>query len=184
MAAEPKDPTREVPRGGYKKRGPKRPKNPTIDVTTRRRERVEQLWIEGQNIADIKRTLLDETGEEWSRQTLWKDLCAMRERWEKEGSKRSREHVRGELERMARRVFRDALQRKRTAAKRDIDENGKVRVTTVLLPDPDLRSANRAIERIAALHGLNVTTLDGQLSVNGLADLFGSLDSSDDDSEE
>lgn len=161
------------------KRGPKTPKRPTKDETARRRQRVEELWLEGHNVADIKRILEKQTGETWSRPTLYKDLDWMRDQWEKEGSKRSRDHVRGELERMARAVFKTAMGRKRTATKREKDGDGKLVVTTVVVPDPDLGSANRAIERIGALHGLNVTTLDGSMSVSGLAELLGDIDEDD-----
>ncbi len=174
MAKKTPDPTREVPRGGHARvnQGTK-PRHPAKDVTIRRRELVEKWWIEGMNLADIRSRLLQDTNENWSRQTIWKDLCGIRERWEKEGGKRSREQVRMELERMARRVFSESMTRKKTATRREQDKNGKVVTTTVLLPDPDLASANRAIERIAALHGLNVTTLDGTLNMKGLTDLLG-----------
>ncbi len=150
-------------------------RNPTKDETIKRRELVERWWIEGLNCADIRVRLEKEGAGVWSRQTVWNDVVAMRERWEQEGSKRSRESVKEELERMSRLVLATALTLKKVATRRELDAEGKMKITTVLLPSPDLGAANRAIERIGALHGLNITTLDGQLGVGGLSDFFADL---------
>jgi hypothetical protein len=146
------------------------------EQTDKRREWVARLWVEGYSQADIVRRIEQETGEPWTRQTIARDVAALQARWEKEGHKRSASNRKAELERMSRLVFQRAMARKRTATRRELDEDGKVVVTTVLVADPDLRSANKAVERLGALHGLNVTTLDGSMSVQGLADLFGDLD--------
>lgn len=154
-------------------------KVPPKDVTERRRARVEELWLAGHNVAAIRRTLHEETGETWSRPTLYKDLDHMRKQWEREGSKRSREHVRSKLERMAEAVFRAAMERKRTATKRTKTADGKMVVETVVVPDPDLAQANKALERIGALHGLNVSKVEGDIGIAGLADIFGSLEAAE-----
>lgn len=151
-------------------------KHPPKDVTAHRRRRVEELWMEGHNVADILRTIESETGETWSRPTIYKDLDYMRKQWETEGSKRSREHVRGTLERMARKVFVAAMSRKATVTRRTKAADGKLTIDTVVIPDPDLAGANKALERIAALHGLNVSMVEGDIGLGGLADIFGALD--------
>lgn len=154
-------------------------RRPSKDETAKRRLLVEKLWIEGHNVAEILRLVEKETKETWTRPTIYRDLDWIRGQWEKEGSKRSREGVRGELERMSRLVFSQAMSRKKTARRseviKDQDGNERVVTTTVLIPDPDFGAANRAVERMAALHGLNITTLDGQLGITGLSDVFGEV---------
>lgn len=174
------EPPFERPPKRYKGRKPgPRPgkaKSPTKLETEQRRAKVEAWDIEGLNLHEIIERLRVETGVDWSRPTIYKDLRVIRERWETEQHKRSRSNVRASLERMSRKLYRAAMERKKPVTRRERDAEGKLVVTTVLIPDPDFAGANRAIERIAAMHGLNVTMLDGKLDTSaGLADLVGML---------
>ncbi len=174
IAPEAESPEDDEPPKKKRRYGPLKgqAKTPARDVTDRRRELMEKWWVEGCSLAEIRDRLFTETGETWSRPTLTNDLVLLRERWEREGSKRSRAQVKMELERMSRVILDRALKLQKVATRRELGADGKMKVTTVLLPAPDLNAANRAIERIGALHGLNVTTLDGSLSVAGLSDLL------------
>lgn len=170
------EPFTRPPRTG-KKRGPRpgKAKVPTRQETAQRRRIVEQMDTDGFNLHEIIDALREKTGETWSRRTIYKDLDAIRAQWELEGHKRSRTNVRAALERKLNRIFRTAMEQKTTATRRELVD-GKVIVTTVLIPSPNLKEANRAVERTAAMHGLNVTTLDGSLGIGGgLADLFGRI---------
>jgi len=154
------------------KRAPKVPKGqPSKEVSERRRSIVERLWVDGWNYTDISEHIEKELNEKWSRQTIAKDVNIVRERWEREGRKTTSEGHKEELNRMCRRVYRAAMDRKTTAVRREIKDGKKV-ITTVLMPDPDLANANKAIERMAILRGLNVVTVDGQLGVHGLSDIL------------
>lgn len=191
MSDEPTEPTDEEPftrppRKG-KKRGPRpgKAKSPTKAETIARRRLVEQMDVDGFNLHEMIATLVEKTGQTWSRKTIYKDLNAIHAQWELEGHKRSRTNVRAALERKLNRIFRTAMELKTTATRRELVD-GKVVVTTVLIPSPNLKEANRAVERTAAMHGLNVTTLDGSLGVEAgsLADLFGMVSRGMDDEEE
>lgn len=180
-SAEPTDdeePFTRPPRKG-KKRGPKpgsgQAKSPTRAETIARRRIVEQMSVDGFNLHEMIAALIEKTGQTWSRKTIYKDLDAIHAQWESEGHKRSRTNVRAALERKLNRIFRTAMEQKATATRRELVD-GKIVVTTVLIPSPNLKEANRAVERTAAMHGLNVTTLDGSLGIGGgLADLFGRI---------
>ena len=157
---------------------PNTPKNPRgkvhASVRNRRRELVEQLWVKGYAMTEITNAVNERLAETWDVTTVTRDVKYIRAQWEKEGAHRSPANRKAELERMCREVFKSALQTKKAVHERVI-KDGKACILTRMVPAPDLMAANRAIERMGALHGLNVTTLDGTMSVQGLADLVGDL---------
>lgn len=156
---------------------------PNAAVTSDRRERVQAMWVEGLSIDQIRRRLCEEDtekrGEEveaWNRDTIANDLVEVRRRWAAERA--PAEEKRAELEAMARAILHGALTRVKVRTVKRFDEEGKVRLVDVKVPDPDYREANRALERIASIHGLTTTKLEGgvHLGVGGLSELFAALD--------
>jgi hypothetical protein len=151
-------------------------------ATDERRRWVEELWIRGMNISELARRVAKETGIDWSRKTIARDLKYVRDRWGKESSERTRECRRGELDRMARLVYQTAMDRKKAITVREAvkDEKtgkptGDYVTKTIAAPDPDLPSANAAIQRLQSLHGLDIAKVEGDVTVTGLAALFGQL---------
>ena len=154
-----------------------RPKHPRGGVPRseidRRRELVAALWIEGFSVQEITRIvnekLVPAGAQPWNRMTIDRDVKAMREEWAL-SDRRAPEHVKAELERMSRNVFKKALQLEKAVQVRTRTEKDGAIVETIrteMQPAPDLKAANRAVERLAALHGLNITRLDGTVGVSG-----------------
>lgn len=149
---------------------------PSQETIERRRAVVSELWVQGYRYAEITRELTKRIGEKWTRQTVANDVDWLRQKWEQEGSKLSAGAYREELVRMTREVFRTAMRTKKMVHKRKPGPDGKSLITSVMIDAPDLANANKAIERMGALRGLNVTTIDGQIGVKSLADFFGELE--------
>jgi hypothetical protein len=160
----------------------------------KRREAVEELYLGGMTIAEVTRAVKEKTGEEWNRRTIEADVRWVRRTWVRENAKRDRECHVNELERMLRRIFRTAMERKKTALVKELakgadgkDETvdgkatGRMVTKTIVVPDPDLGAANTAIQRLAELRGLKVTQVEGELGVKGLADLVGEVLGPEDD---
>lgn len=150
-------------------------KNPTKEQTEQRRALVEKHRIGGCSIAETIRRIEEETGHKWSRTLIYADLVRIRKRWAEEAP--SREDVREELQRMSRNIYQTAMERKRPTTRRELDKDGRLVITTVLVPDPDLKAANKTLETVAAMHGLKITKLEGGIGISGgLADFMHSIE--------
>lgn len=167
----------KLPKKHPEKHKPKKPRGgvPVAD-TEARRDMVEALWVEGYSLAEILRIVNERAVAKrqrpWSRATIDRDIAHLREEWEK-SARHNPESRKAELERMCRNIYKKALQLEKPITRRTKTKAGGDQIVTEMIAAPDLAAANRAVERMAALRGLNITTLDGALSLGGLAELFG-----------
>jgi hypothetical protein len=183
MSSDPQTPPKRPRKQPYNARNrplvhpekaPKNPRKPTKEETQKRRDLVETLLSRCYGPTQIRRVVNAEHSEKWSRETIARDVSFIRKKWAREASGLDGVKRRAALEKMCMTVFNEAMRLQKPVVHRTKQGDVEV-VRTEMEPAPDLRAATKAVERMAALYGLNITKVEGTMGVTGASDIFGKI---------